>query len=324
MVSIKDVLTLRIFITSFLAAFVFFNYVGNITWSITLIYLPFIGLFLQKFRYASYIFISRMLLPITIGIWAVYIWELIHSSSDLNFVFRNSIRDFAVVQNLFEVLSTLYAICVAFLLWKGLTDYDNLRNAMRQEAGTIQGITEFFHYMDRDGPNGIIIDDIRDIFIVYLKNLRLGKRLVASQMNERLLKQIIGKVAKIIPEDDNDKIALTEVIRELSALSHLRTQRASYADARISWYLLSLVLGMSLFLLFPFFLRNPEESYIVGLLIFSLTTFLSFLFLTLLDMNDPFDGYYKVKVEIMDEVIQFLEDDKRDYNHITISELSRE
>ena len=66
---------------------------------------------------------------------------------------------------------------------------------------------------------------------------------------------------------------------------------------------------ISFVLLFPFVLKTPESSQVVGILIFILASFFSFLLLTLLDINDPFDGYWQVKIDSFSSILRQLEDE---------------
>lgn len=313
-VNFKDVLTPRIVSTVGLGTYLNLFFLSNLTLWAVLVYVPVVGLFFRQTRYISYVFVGRVVLPITIGLLIVYCWISFHAVVEYKFMVRNVLRDFSSIQSFFDILSTLYAICIAFLLWKGLNDYDTLRNTLREEASTIQSINEFFHYLDEYGPNGVIIDEIRDIFILYIKNIVVGRKVVLSKENERFLKAIVGKVAKIEANDENDKIALSEIMKEMSNLSHIRSLRASYMETKMSPYLLMLLALISCFLLVPFLIKEPSPNLVIHALLFSLTCFFSFLFITLLDINNPFDGYWQIKTESFANVSEFLHDDKRDFD----------
>lgn len=314
MINLRDTLSLRTTLTLILAILVSIFYTSNFAVEALLIYVPFLGLFFSKTRYVSYVFIGRALLPITFGFLALWGWESFHNATQYEYLARNALQNYAAIQDFFTILSVLYAICIAFLLWKGLTDYDNLRIVLRDEASTIQSINEFSHYLDEEGENGHIVDEIRDLFIRYIANLKSGRKIIISRENERFLKIIVGLIAKLQTKDENDKIALSEIMKEVSALSHIRASRASYMETRMSSYLLSVLVLISVFLLLPFLIKEPSAGYILHILIFSLASFFSFLFITLLDINDPFDGYWQIKVDAFADVERFLKEDKLDFN----------
>jgi len=314
----SQVITPRIVITLLLGAFLNIFYLSGFTFGAIFIYLPILGFFFTKTRYASYVFTGRVVLPVTIALLAVYFWVTLHGATEYNYLIRGALRDISSIQNFFEILSTLYAICIAFLLWKGLSDHDNLRNILREEAGIIQSINEFFHYMDDENENGRTIDEIRDVFIRYINNIMHGQKIVVSQENNRFLKQIIAKVAILKINDENDEIALTEIMKQLSVLSIVRARRISYMSSKMSPYLLALLTLISVCLLIPFFIREPSSSYVLHVLIFSLTSFFSFLYVTLVDINNPFDGYWQITTDTFKTLVEYLEEDKLDFLHAEV------
>ncbi len=315
MLELKNVMSPRIIMTIILSIIVFYFYASNFSLVMALIYLPIIGLFINITRSFCYVFIGRALLPFTIALALLWAWETYHLLPQYKFLTRNALQNLSAINDFFTILSTLYAICIAFLLWKGLTDYDNLRTTLKDEASTIQSINEFFHYLDRDGGNGVIIDRIRDIFLKYITNIVQGRKIKTSQENERFLKTSIRLIAELeTGNDENDKIALAEIIKEVSSLSHTRSLRASYMENGMSPYLLALLASLSICLLIPFLIKEPDQTYVIHILLFFLTSFFSFLFLTLLDINDPFDGYWSIKVDAFSEVHRFISEDKNDFN----------
>jgi hypothetical protein len=51
----------------------------------------------------------------------------------------------------------LYAILIAFTLWKALTDHDGLRNILRDEANKIRAISAFLKFFDN-----VAEEDLKD------------------------------------------------------------------------------------------------------------------------------------------------------------------
>ena len=307
--SFKDSITPRIILTLLLGFLVNFLFVSNFTFAAIFIYIPVFGLFIDRTRYASVVFIGRAVLPITIALCAVSLWLYLHDSHKFDAYLRSTLRDYASIQDFFTILATLYAICIAFLLWKGLSDYDNLRTILRDEAATIQSINDYFFYLTGNTHNVGVSNDLRRIFIAYIENIMSGRRIKTSKENENFLRECVIAVSKLKTNDENDVIAIEEIMKQLSELSHIRSRRASFIENKMSPYLLSVLVIISVALLLPFFLREPNTNYVLHSLIFCLSSFFSFLFLTLLDINDPFDGYWSIKVGTFEDVLRILNTD---------------
>ena len=312
--TLRSILKPRTLATLLLASFVGLLYLPVHSTAAVLIYLPLIGLLIPLTRNGTYIFVGRVLLPITIGFLVVWFWEYLHANASNAYLFRSALRHIGAIDDFTGILANLYAICIAFLLFKGLTDFDNLKNAFREEAGILQTISEFFLYVDREGHNGIVIDRIRAIFMEYIGNLKSAQTAERVSENDEIVGRVIVELTQLKEDDKNDEIAIGEIMKELSSLSRIRALRSSYVETKMSGYLLVMLTFLSAFLVMPFMLKAPDNDYVIHLIIFALSTAFTFLYIMLLDINDPYDGYWSIKHDAFADVSAHLQRDMQLYN----------
>lgn len=286
----------------------------NASWQVQILYaVGFVGLFVAGSRYHNYVFIYRVMIPIVVGLVFISIYREAHNIQPVSKFFSASLNQWKYLDLLFSVLSTLYAICTAFLLWKGLTDHDELRKLLREEANEIQRIIGFMHYFDLgERKNTAHINKMRENFLVYVKNIVRGDRVEAHIENYQILRKSIDSIANIKVVDANDQIALAEIMKGLSDLIMMRSRRISQMEIKMSPYILASLAIMSLAILYPFFTEKPEV--VQQTIIMILSGILSFLLMTLLDISQPFDGFWKIKVEAFDDILQILENEIEEAN----------
>ena len=113
-------------------------------------------------------------------------------------------------------------------------------------------------------------------------------------------------------EDDNDRIALAEIMKGFSDLMTIRSKRISQMEIGMSPYLLAALAIMSIVVIYPFFTAAPISAsgfpnYVNAVCIMTLGVLLSFLLMTLFDIGSPFDGFWKIKTESFHEIKTLLE-----------------
>ena len=270
--------------------------------------LLFIGM-LIGYKYDYYIFIIRVVTPITIGIFFALLYNYAYGISGISdFLHASSKIDF-MIEKFFKVISTLYAITTAFLLWKGLNDHDNLKQAINEEAATIRNIINYTYYFHTK-ENIRASQNIIELLTIYANNILSNERIVSKAKNEEVLMNLIKETEKIDPADKNDEIALEEIMRSITHLSRIRSQRQSLLEAKMSPYLLLALAVMSLAVVYPLFTKPPQLTGSAGYItIFTMSTLLSFMFITMLDIRDPFAGFWKIKIDALKDII----DKKREF-----------
>lgn len=265
---------------------------------------------------------ARVLLPISAGLFFMtlfhYFPELVtNSQADTLAIYgiANS-NDGSIDQAFFEAndlfttsVSVLYAICVAFMLFKGLSDFDELRNALSDEASEINTIVDYMQYFKDSGKNDNwpVLANLLKFFRTYITNIHAGRKIVISKENDIVLRNIIKQLSKLSPKDANDKIALEEIMKGYSRVVGARSRRHSNIQKSMSPFILILVLLMSLSLLASFFGKASGIVSVDYFYVFLLSMFYTSILMTLIDLGSPFDGYWAIKTEAFEGLVKKIE-----------------
>lgn len=263
----------------------------------------YVGLFVSGIKNQSYIFIARIVTPINIGFLFLLLYKYVYSIDASADFLNASVKSTFQVERFFEVLSNLYAMCTAFLLWKGLTDHDKLKSILKDEANTIDSICNFLKYFDCQ-ENIIRVKNLRNLFKKYIDNAMNSGKFSSNSKNTKVIEDMINEIRYIEPNDKNDEIALSEIMKEINNLSAIRSQRISCLETSLSPYLLFAILLMSASIMFPLFTRNPagDSSSVLLTMVFVMGTLLSFMFITMLDISKPFAGFWRIKLNSFEEI----------------------
>ncbi|MEJ1992152.1 MAG: DUF4239 domain-containing protein [Maritimibacter sp.] len=277
---------------------------------VLLIGLPLVLASVPRLSGISYSINARILFPLSVGLLCGALYHyfptvVVNGDNALtSYIIRNSGRgvesDFFEVNAIFkDSVSVLYAICAAFLLWKGLTDFDELKHVLHDEANEIRTIADFSGYFINSGQverNWSSVQSLRHLLLEYLSNMLKGRRVVANSENENVLMNCIAEIGKLEGADTNDNIALEEIMKSISRISMLRSRRAVCIEKQMSPYILGLMLLMSVTMVASFFGKASSEFSIDYAYVVLLPAFYTAIFMTLLDLSSPFDGYWSIKL----------------------------
>lgn len=300
-------------------------------WYFTLlIAIPLILSFIPKYSRISYGVNIRFLFPISVGLFCVALYHafpslMVDQSAAALSRYGISSGNSGLEQGFFEVnnifkdsVSVLYAICAAFLLWKGLNDFDELKHVLYEEVNEIHSIANYLSFFV-DGnatskadkmSNEKTARHIKRLMYEYLQNILLESRIVVSQTNRAILKKLSDDASKIRVGDANDQIALEEIMKAITRLSTLRSRRKVCIEKRMSPYILTLMFLMSVAMVSSFFGDATGKLSIDYAYVFLMSGFYTALFMTLIDLSSPFEGYWSIKLEAVRETLELLEEFK--------------
>ncbi len=213
----------------------------------------------------------------------------------------------------------LYAICVAFLLIKEMQDFAELKSSFKKEGFIIKSNLMYLYYIEEDiydKNSGLsekrrekrikVVQNIKDNLRQYLVHL-LEYDLIGKDNgtdSEVYIWECVKEVAKIKPLDGNDQIALGRIMSKLEEMFLIRSTRSGWIETGLSPYLLVFISLLSLVIIFPFYTFssiNPMINYVsLGTLVF----FLSFLLVTLMDVGNPFSGYWLIPTEMFEDILE--------------------
>ena len=266
-----------------------------------------------------FVLTARIVLPMAYACFAVALFSFGFSNlaiSDFynirNFGINDEIKfTFQAEDNFFNAITVLFSIMSAFLLWKGLTDFDRLKEVLNEEAETIWAIVFLTTYLredtdDRENRQNIdATDKICEYFDEYVckatgvsEKSKRAESIIALKSSDRLVDQCVAETKKIIvkKDDENDRIALEEIMKNLSHLVSVRSKRRVCMDTSMPPYILFSILIMSISLLLPFLGNGSSILSMSHVYVFMLSFIHMFIFMTLLDLSSPFDGHFSIQL----------------------------
>lgn len=310
----KSVLTLSLAQVVVVALTMITAYSADIaTWYLLIILLlPFAGSMYSKLSGISYKLNARVFFPVSVGLLCVILFHHFPSlfpgrqSVSASTYGLTSQTERQLTQGFFEVSSlftesvtVLYAVCAAFLLWKGLNDFDELKTVLSEEASEINSISDYLEYFKDNEveANEEATKSIRKSLLDYVSNILDGSRIVASEKNDDVMRGLLSELRKLDPKDQNDHTALAEIMKGYSALANLRSRRTVCIEKRTSPSILTIMAMMSISMIGSFFGQATGEIDVNYVYVFLLSIFYTSLFMTLIDLSTPFDGYWSIKTE---------------------------
>ena len=243
--------------------------------------------------------LRRLLAPLVIGSAAVSLYVYV-SVSGLNTAMVGLNEFYA--EQFFSVMATLYAIITALILVKGIESFDALSSAISHEAMKIRSINAYFSYYsdDAQAPGGSI-HRIRLLLLEYIDNVQEQNTASQSSKNDTIIDECIYSCSNISTHDENDRIALQEIMKGLDEFRTLRADRINCARNKVPGYLIWMLVLMTVSIIVPFYIESQTSLHFNHYIIFTLSTFASFIYFLLQDINKPYDGMWTIDLSPFEE-----------------------
>jgi hypothetical protein len=282
-----------------------------------------IGIAALTTRHAS--MLCRCILPLIIGGICVEIYTLIHEHALAPDLIKYFVFGEHHTENFYAAAATLYAIITALALVKGIEDFDTMRRVITDEAYKVRAVAEMTHYFDpSQRPDTLeAIRSLKFKLMTYARNVAAMRDQDIQNPNLGLLRDCQRDIAKLVPEDDNDRYALRIIMEAHGELGTLRSKRIGAIGEKMPPYLMWALWLMAVGLILPFmsepFVKEaiapatgmvPNDARFGQFsIIFLLAAVNSFLLLMLADISDPFDGFWMVNLGPFKELSEALEAD---------------
>lgn len=246
----------------------------------------------------------RLMIPLVIAALTLSIYNLAHQFEPLAPFISRDLDEFEqyVGEQYYAVISTLFAIITALILVKGIEGFDRLNTVIGEEANQVRSIVEFLYYFEeQDHVQRRSIratlrqtDAIRRYLGAYCEDALSDPSSSNSNAAYRILRETTQVVGAIECADDNDRMALSEVMRGLNMLFAIRARRVACSRTKVPVYMIVTLGFMSLAIILPFFIGSPIMHPYNPVIIGVLTIFCMFVLMLLRDINSPFEGFWRV------------------------------
>ncbi|WP_186400615.1 DUF4239 domain-containing protein [Stappia sp. P2PMeth1] len=252
--------------------------------------------------------IFQLGIPSLVSVLAYVLYDLSHHYVQYAIATNRLTDDAVQISAFIQIVSTLYAICIAFTLWKATNDYDLLKTFLRDEASKVASIISLMRYFENVDEKDTIesMEKIKDYLAQYVSMARRGD--VGDIGGLDGINECVYLVEKLSSPQENDKVALEKVISGLSELVMIRSRRISLSSNRIPKFLIFILGALSVASISLFFVFDSRELNVSHFVIPVLAFMYAFLMVMLFDLDNPFEGYWSVKTKAFEEVSKVVDE----------------
>ncbi len=214
----------------------------------------------------------------------------------------------------YSVFGIVYAIVAGFLLATVLSKYSDLSQAIEDELNAVETVRDFLTYLG-DEQKAVKIN-IKKALYQYASSLlnkewdEMSDPLVPmdSDTSEELY-DVMRKSKNIHIQTENEVIAYTAIIENISDITKLRTRRIALANERLPSRLKLLMIFMSIVIIATFILLGVQNFYTHATILVSLTISIHLLYMVIVDLDHPFYGIWNVNRSPLEELVKRFADE---------------
>lgn len=246
-------------------------------------------------------FAVRLLTPAIVAILMVEIYDALAGSAAMGPLRDSFLADGSQLDLFVEIfsgtVSGLYALIIAFMVFKSLQDHDNINFTLRDEAMMLDSMSQILPYLHDDTrkSNLPVVRETHMTLRLYCENILSDAFITGAQQaeNQRIIDEVFLAIGNIQIEDENDRITVDLLMSRNDKLATVRTRRIAYMLEKPSPFMVLMLLVLSVLTVAPFYLPivggAALSSTIIGLLGFCI----AFLFVMMIDMSSHFEGYWR-------------------------------
>lgn len=255
-------------------------------------------LFSPLFRIIS----KRVLVPIAVGILFFVSYDWVQNIPTVQLTQEAFAREGSQLDLLIEIfnatVSTVYALLIAFMVFKSMQDHDNINITLRDEAVSLDFMSRLLDFLIDGGHSSNIrtINRMHNLMANYAENILSDSFRRSGQMqeNREILDALWDCLGDLKIEDDNDRVAFDQLLSRVDQLTMIRSTRISNMVSKPSPFMILMVVALSFFVIAPFYLPVIGGETIGPYLIAGLGFGLTFLYSMVVDMSSHFDGYWQI------------------------------
>lgn len=242
----------------------------------------------------------RLLTPAVVAVLMIIIYDLLGQTAlyeHLRDAFYAPETQLDLFVEIFSgTVSGLYALIVAFMVFKSLQDHDNINFTLRDEAMLLDSMSQILPYLHDEvrRSNIPVVIATHDGLKLYAENILSEGFKTGSQQaeNQRIIDDMFERVRNIAIEDENDKITVDLLMSRIDKLATVRTRRIAYMMERPSPFMILMLIVLSILTVGPFYLPVIGGVALSKAIIAVLGFCIAFLFVMMLDMSSHFEGYW--------------------------------
>ena len=211
----------------------------------------------------------------------------------------------------FGIYGVVFAFTAGFVLFQAVEFHRALKQSIHSELNALQDMRDFLFYLDCKEST---IESIRMSLHDYVSHIVSEEwpRLVMHQAipddTTRELRKVIKSVHKIDVQNESDQVALQLLVETIRDITTFRTTRVNAAATRMPRSLKALLITLSFCLLVSVCIIPYSIPWIGAVLNGFIALAVTFICLTIFDLDDPFHGSWKIAVEPFEELLKTLDE----------------
>ncbi len=244
----------------------------------------------------------RFVVPTAVGLIFFFAYDSIHKLPEMEVVRSAFAAEGSQLDLMVEIfsgmVSNIYALLVAFLVFKSMQDHDSINITLRDEALRLESMSQILPYLHDDGgqTNSQRVLYIHGLLMRYADNVLSERFRVSGHMleNMNIVNELSERLGQLKILDENDRVAFDQLISRMDDLMALRSHRISYMMSKPSPFMVLMLVVLSLFVIGPLYLPVVNGEVVSPFFVACMGFALSFLFLMMVDMSSHFSGYWQV------------------------------
>lgn len=194
-----------------------------------------------------------------------------------------------------NVLSALYALIAAFMIFVVWDQFNRVQSAISHEAAALDDLLRLATFLSDRQAVAQVRGDVRDYVTATAgdEQRALAKRQTSRLSNERF-SRLCATVRNIVPKCEKDEILYHQMVRCIERTGERRDERLAASATQIPATLWRLVLFVSCVLMAGILLLGLNSFVLSAAVAAAVAGTIAFLLSMISDMDNPFTGAWNV------------------------------
>lgn len=203
--------------------------------------------------------------------------------------------DLGSISNMIALFGVLFGLLLAFVVFEAWKQYTDLSNCVVQEATGCERLFRTYRYFrDKKSEEKFKESLVKYLQAIVSNNFKANAKGGRNVESSTAFREISEAIQNVPFNDSHDSVVFAQLLQEYASLSEVRNTRVSLAITRLPALLKSLiqilmVVALGMVVLMPF-----SNIFYQVYFSFSLFFFLAFLRFLIMDLDNPFVGYWNV------------------------------
>jgi Arc/MetJ family transcription regulator len=203
--------------------------------------------------------------------------------------------DSDILGNYLQVIGSIYAFVIAFVIFVVWTQYTKTEAIIDQEVGKLRALWMMCDCYQDCQTCAALQEKITAYAAAVADEVEAdGHDRQSSGLANSEWQALERTLRSFRATEPRELVVYGDILRELSALSAVRGERLTIASTRIPWVLWDLILFITALTILPFYFLPVKSVFVDIVMVASMSASLSFILLLIRDLDNPFRGVFNV------------------------------